>query len=54
MAFAKTPKRIRSGVFSVNSKIGLKHFKKLQNLEFLPNDTFLPELLTDRNQTWVY
>ena len=56
MAFAKTQKRIRSGVFSVYFKIGLKHssFKKLQNLNFLPNATFLPELRTARNPTQVY
>ena len=39
--------------FSVHFKIGLKHssFKNLQNLEFLPNDTFLPVQLTAKNRT---
>ena len=51
MAFAKKQKQIRSGVFSICFKIGLKFssFKKLQNLQFLPNDTLLPELQTARN-----
>ena len=51
--FRQNTKRIRSGVFSVNIKNGLKHssFKKLQNLEFLLNATFLPELLTPWNQS---
>ena len=46
MAFAKTQKRISDGVFFIYFKIGLNlsSFQKLQNLEFLPNDTFLTEL----------
>ena len=45
MAFAKTQKRIRSGVFSVYFKIGLNlSVIKITEFHFLPNDTFLPEL----------
>ena len=48
MSFAKTQKRIRSGVFSVCFKIGLKlsrfQVNKLQNFQFLPNNTFLSDL----------
>ena len=42
MACAKTPKRIRSGVFSVYFKIGLKleSYKKLQNFNFCSTTHF--------------
>ena len=45
MAFAKTPKRIRTAALSVHFEIGLKRqLKKTEFSNFLPNDTFLYEL----------
>ena len=52
--FAKTPKRLKLAVSSVHFQ--LDQNVKLKNSEAcnsLPNDTFLPELRTAMNQTWV-
>ena len=59
MAFAKNPKRLELAVNSVNFKIGfkiqvLKNSTNLQNLQFQPNGTSLPELRIARNRTQVY
>ena len=42
MAFVKTPKRIRNGIFSVYYKIGLKieSYKKIENSIFFPTSHF--------------
>ena len=59
MAFAKTPKWLKLAVKSANFKIGLKisnlkNIAKLQNLQFQLNVTFMPDLWTARNQTWIF
>ena len=59
LAFAKTAKRRKLAVKSVNFQIGskiqvLKNTTNLQKLQFLPNGTSLPELQTAKNRTQVY